>query len=359
MDNNRFIGFTLIALLIVTYYTLFPPGQVEDYNEPVNKQEKIESIKSEPEEKKIKSENIINSDFSINKNTADEKIISIENENLIVEFSSKGGKIHNVYLKKYLNPLKEKVNIYSGLNGDINFIIDDDEKVNLNEIIFDYQKSNNNDKKTLVFTASSKSGKKITLRYEISNDEYVVNSSIILNENFSETNNLNFSWINKLNHQESNFKNEKNQSRINYFSFDDEFDYTSSTSVETEEISINKSLKWISSKQQFFNSSIISENGLLNSNLKSEYIEGEDHVKIFGINSQIPIVNNTVSLKYFFGPNKYSILENVADGFDNNLYLGWIGVGGFNKYIIVPIFNFLEKITNNYGLIIFLMVILI
>ena len=91
MDNNRFIGFTLIALLIVTYYTLFPPGQVEDYNEPVNKQEKIESIKSEPEEKKIKSENIINSDFSINKNTADEKIISIENENLIVEFSSKGG----------------------------------------------------------------------------------------------------------------------------------------------------------------------------------------------------------------------------------------------------------------------------
>ena len=54
MDNNRFIGFTLIALLIVTYYTLFPPGQVEDYNEPVNKQEKIESIKSEPEEKKNK-----------------------------------------------------------------------------------------------------------------------------------------------------------------------------------------------------------------------------------------------------------------------------------------------------------------
>ena len=54
MDNNRFIGFTLIALLIVTYYPLFPPGQVEDYNEPVNKKEKIESIESEPEEKKNK-----------------------------------------------------------------------------------------------------------------------------------------------------------------------------------------------------------------------------------------------------------------------------------------------------------------
>ena len=59
MDNNRFIGFTLIALLIVTYYTLFPPGQVEDYNEPVNKNEKIESIESEPEEKKIKSVGLV------------------------------------------------------------------------------------------------------------------------------------------------------------------------------------------------------------------------------------------------------------------------------------------------------------
>ena len=27
MDNNRFIGFTLIMLLILTYYTFFPPGQ--------------------------------------------------------------------------------------------------------------------------------------------------------------------------------------------------------------------------------------------------------------------------------------------------------------------------------------------
>ena len=31
----------------------------------------------------------------------------------------------------------------------------------------------------------------------------------------------------------------------------------------------------------------------------------------------------------------------------------------FNRYIIVPIFNFLEKITSNYGLIILFMVFLI
>ncbi len=45
--------------------------------------------------------------------------------------------------------------------------------------------------------------------------------------------------------------------------------------------------------------------------------------------------------------------------FDRNVYLGWWGVNSFNKYIIVPIFNFLEKSISNYGLIIFIMVILI
>ena len=92
MDNNKFIGFTLIMLLIITYYTLFPPGQVENYNETVDKKEEIELIESEKDEKKIKSENIINSDFSIDKYNPIEEIVSIENENLIIEFTSKGGK---------------------------------------------------------------------------------------------------------------------------------------------------------------------------------------------------------------------------------------------------------------------------
>ena len=53
------------------------------------------------------------------------------------------------------------------------------------------------------------------------------------------------------------------------------------------------------------------------------------------------------------------VLKNIENEFHNNLYLGWIGVGSFNRYIIVPTFNFLEKITSNYGLIILFMVFLI
>ena len=55
MDNNRFIGFTLIMLLILTYYTFFPPGQIpesEDINQTPNT-EVLDEVQINPKLMKI------------------------------------------------------------------------------------------------------------------------------------------------------------------------------------------------------------------------------------------------------------------------------------------------------------------
>ncbi len=52
-------------------------------------------------------------------------------------------------------------------------------------------------------------------------------------------------------------------------------------------------------------------------------------------------------------------MKTIDNNFYQNISLGWIGVNFFNKNVIIPIFNFLETLTSNYGLIIFLMVLLI
>ena len=112
---------------------------------------------------------------------------------------------------------------------------------------------NNGDSKSVIFTANSIKNEKISISYEIKNNDYIINSSLFLNENFRDQKNIKFSWRNKLVHQESNFKNEKNQSRINYYSINDGFDYTSATSTNTDELQVDNKLSWISHKQQFFN----------------------------------------------------------------------------------------------------------
>ena len=352
MDNNRFIGFTLIMLLILTYYTFFPPGQ--NINEPVAEETIVEKVENQEE---INQEEINSIKNSYNSSLLEESFI-IENDVLKITFNNRGASISDIILKNYTSPNNEYLNLYSRDNGDFNLMISDEENISFNEILFDKKIEKRDTKQIITFTASNPDQKKITIIYEIL-EGYIIESKILLNDKFINPSNLQFNWSNNLLHQENNITNEKNQTRINYFTKEEEFDYTSATSTNIEEVEIKEPLKWISFKQQFFSSAIISENEILNSNLTSEYSEDEIINKKFTLDSEIPFVNNTISFKYYFGPNKYSILKNIEDEFHNNLYLGWFGVGGFNRYIIVPIFNFLENITSNYGLIILFMVFLI
>lgn len=354
MDNNRFIGFTLIMLLILTYYTFFPPGQLqESENIPqINTQEELVNN----DENEIKEEKkILNQEFS---SSEKEQIISIENNILKVDFNTKGAKITNVILNDYYNSKNKNVELLND-SGNINFKIDGSDNLNLDNIVFFNTTSRSDEKNTITFNAISENGKKITVQYILKNDSYLIESKILLNDYFLGNESILLTWVNILKHQENNSTNEKNQTRINFFNADGDFDYTSATSTDKEEIKIEEKLKWISNKQQFFSSAILSNNTFNNSKLTSEYIEDVNLNKKFTIKTEIPIENNSITYQYYFGPNKYSILKNIENEFHNNLYLGWIGVGGFNRYIIVPVFNFLENITSNYGLIILIMVFLI
>lgn len=354
MDNNRFIGFTLIMLLILTYYTFFPPGQLqESENIPqINTQEELVNN----DENEIKEEKkILNQEFS---SSEKEQIISIENNILKVDFNTKGAKITNVILNDYYDSKNKNVELLND-SGNINFKIDGSDNLNLDNIVFFNTTSRSDEKNTITFNAISENGKKITVQYILKNDSYLIESKILLNDYFLGNESILLTWVNILKHQENNSTNEKNQTRINFFNADGDFDYTSATSTDKEEIKIEEKLKWISNKQQFFSSAILSNNTFNNSKLTSEYIEDVNLNKKFTIKTEIPIENNSITYQYYFGPNKYSILKNIENEFHNNLYLGWIGVGGFNRYIIVPVFNFLENITSNYGLIILIMVFLI
>ncbi len=354
MDNNRFIGFTLIMLLILTYYTFFPPGQLqESENIPQinNQEELVNNQKNEIKEE----EKILNKEFLSNDK---EQTISVENNVIKVDFNTRGAKITNVTLNDYYDYENKNVELFNN-SGNINFKIRGSDDLNLDDIIFLNKTSKSEEKNTITFNALSNNGKKITVQYVLENDSYLIESKILLNDYFLGNENISLTWVNNLKHQESNSTNEKNQTRINFFDTEGDFDYTSATSTDNEEISVEKKLKWISNKQQFFSSAILSNNTFNNTNLKSKYIDDKNINKKFTIETEIPLENNSITYKYYFGPNKYSVLKNIENEFHNNLYLGWIGVGSFNRYIIVPTFNFLEKITSNYGLIILFMVFLI
>ena len=69
----------------------------------------------------------------------------------------------------------------------------------------------------------------------------------------------------------------------------------------------------------------------------------------------------TYSMDFFFGPNKYNIVKKYKIDFERTIPLGW----GFflmqwvNRFVIIPVFDFLVGYGLNYGLIILILTILV
>ena len=64
-------------------------------------------------------------------------------------------------------------------------------------------------------------------------------------------------------------------------------------------------------------------------------------------------------MQFFFGPNHYQTLNQYNLDLERQVYLGYPVVRQINQFIIIPIFNFLRKYIDNFGIIILLLTILI
>ena len=351
MENNKLVGYLLILLLLITYYTYFVPEyEKEEINNSTEKvDEKI--IKNETFNSPVINENIVNSN--------NQKDIDVENGDLIITFSNQGAYIKKIVLKNHISIKNIPVELINGNSSFINYSLKrKDSILNFSTLIFDHKIENINDSTFVKFSFNSTNKRKIDITYKIPKNGFVISNDIKLDSR-NKFKFLNFYWTNNIIHHEKNYEYEKTVTSIYYYNDENGYDYLSAASTNTEEIEIKEPLKWISNKQQFFSSAIINSKDFKNTSLKTIYNEDTSYIKNSIIKTDIDIENQNLSFSFYFGPNQYDILKKLPYNFDRNVYLGWWGVNSFNKYIIVPIFNFLEKSTNNYGLIIFIMVILI
>ena len=64
-------------------------------------------------------------------------------------------------------------------------------------------------------------------------------------------------------------------------------------------------------------------------------------------------------MQFYFGPNHYQTLKKLDVNLERTVSLGWGIIGWVNKYLIIPVFNWLSNFSNNYGLIILLLTLII
>ncbi len=386
MDRNSLLGLLLIGLILIGAVYLNQPDK-----------ETLEKMRNEfvaDSLKKAKSENIkaasnlsadskvggsITNDDSLseiskylhlkdfsNTSSLKDSVIILENDLLKAKVNLKGASINYVELKNYKTWDKKPVILFNSDTAVLNFAIPlTNGNVNSSEINFSKYSFSNN---LLVLEAKTNDNKSIKVKYQLTNNSYLIKSSIELNGidliYNKVADKINFNWAISANRQEKNIENERNNTTICYnYTNDGDTDIDKINPLSNEKLVIEGTSKWIAFKQQFFSAGLITENNINdNANIETKISASDKNTKDLSANFDIPFnqaKDKSINFSFYFGPNDFSTLKTVGNDFQKLIPLGWGIFGAVNKFIVIPVFKFLDDYNLNYGIVILLLTLVI
>jgi YidC/Oxa1 family membrane protein insertase len=416
MDKNTTIGLVLIFVVLIGFSYLNRPSQEEieaakqrrDSIERVQQQLEQELARQEQKEKEQKQsveENVsenkretandelktLYGDLSISAK-GEEEFITLENNLLKVQISTKGGRVYSVELKKYkrhdstdlilIEPDKSTHNLSffaqnrSIKTDDLFFEPQMSEKVVKvdgpevpvgREGRMKFNKENPGQSRELVMRLNAGKGRYIDYVYTIKHNSYMVDYDIRMNgmDEIINTNTgyLNFNFNYEVPRQERPSRFGEDRYTTIYYKFKDaELDELSQNKDDEE--SLNTPIKWIGYKQLFFSTVIIADDAFDNAVITSDKYDEENTEYLAHFSSDIGLAFDSrqeinYGMSFYFGPNHYQTLKEHGYNLEKLINLGWPVVREVNKFIIIPTFNFLRRHIDNFGVIILILTVII
>lgn len=360
MDKNQTIGLVLMSALLIAYMFFFSPNQ-EEQQEKQRTEQKQDSIRIAQEAiaatANTQNSEIVELDSATKALIADAKEIVLENDNIKVALSSLGAEILNVELKNYTTFEGKPLILVDEQNSQIELSIPTSSgSVRIDKLGFTVQ----NATKDKVTFAGIVDGKSLEITYSLPKDGFELFYAI---KTDAATKSLQFSWTDAIKRTDQNIELDRRETTVNYYTIEDDFDYLSKGSTDKQDEKLEKSVSWFSLKQRFFNAALITDKQFDELTIGSGAVNETDSsvIKTLKVAASIPVSSLTAdaNARFYFGPNKHDINKAVTDGFQENTYLGWAVLQPISLYIIIPLFNFLEKFIDNYGVLIIVMVFLI
>ena len=349
IDPYQIVGF-LLLIACAFYVFNMSPQPVENINEN-NSENQIESSSTLTTELNDNSLVLNDNDTQI----IQEEVFTLQNEDIILKISNKGGGIIESTLKKYNDQDENPLKIYD--NNQSLYITSSQKSFDTSALMFQHSLTNN------------ESGTELRLVHmldDISSVEFVYflpYKGYLFDFNVS-SNNLNVNDA-ILNWNLKSFRNSRSptyENRYTYLNYknDDDIEDLSAYSDDSE----TGNAKWISYSQHFFNSFVIFNDVKNNIKFNTVNIDSDDddikYLKLF--ETQVPLINDSrnqinESLKLYIGPNDYYVLNESYEGISDSIWFGWGIFGWINENIFFPLYYYLSSFFSA-GIAIIIMVIL-
>lgn len=420
MNKNTILGFLSIFIILVGYSWYIAPSQ-EDIIKQEAEQRKNDSLNAIQYAKAQMADSIQRSKAEIQNSANDElseqivvatndsalnslqirkygdfaamakgedKDYIIETDLLKLRVSRKSGSITYAELKKYHTYDTMPLVLFNKNSASISYLLND-KRVETKDLYFEplvkggialndsvYVSKDDTYNFSMRIYPNDENGnvdknKFFEFEYVIKGDNYMVDYRINMKGMSDHVapglNDIPLFWHMDVESMEKDPKQELTHTAIYYRYTDEDVDNLSEMK-DDEEDKLETKTQWISYKQQFFSVALISENSFAKAKIKQSKDPNNTnplYLKTMFSDISIPLSYSsdfqTIPMKIFMGPNKYNILKKYKIELERQIPLGW----GFfllhwiNRFIVIPVFDFLSGFGWNYGIIILVLTLLL
>jgi YidC/Oxa1 family membrane protein insertase len=175
---------------------------------------------------------------------------------------------------------------------------------------------------------------------------------------------IDFEWDTDMRKQERTV-DRLNGATIYYKPLDAKVTYLSEMKDDSK--SLKDRIKWVSFKQSFFTSVLISDSYYLDPEMvvnTQENHPNDRYLRSSSARVAVPFEgkpDESMGMSLYYGPNKYSILRKYNLDLERQIPLGWsfFLMQWINRYAVIPVFNFLGSLGWNYGIVILVLTIML
>lgn len=404
MDKNTWIGFLLIAVIIVGFSLLNRPSKeqlaerqrIQDSIALVQAQEREAQMLSEQLSQEVQaaqnSEAVATTDHeALEQQVAaiygpfapaakgEEGLVIIENEKIRLGIARRGGRIAQAELKEY-KAYGDTVNNLCLFHGDESTqsftLVTQNNRILSTQNLYFQPVALHTDTAgtTLVMRLLTNiEGSYMDFVYTLPADDYMVRMSIqphemqtALAQNMTS---MEMNWAVTIPQQERGRKFEEKYARLQYMFVGGDME----TLSEQKHALKNEPsrIRWIAYKDQFFSTVMIADEAFTSTTLESTPLaEFSHYIKEYKTTTSVPLDvtgKKPTTFRYYLGPNHYNTLKaydkDVAKEDELHLKelvpLGWKIVSWINKILVIPMFDLFTSWGLHIGIIILLMTLVI
>lgn len=373
MDERKFdvksiIGFALIFILLMWFMNNNKPSQEELAKRKAQQEQQANQATANTQNNAlatIQPTDLGNFSYSATLPSAKNDVTILENKNLKLTISNRGGQLKEVLLKEFKTYDSLPVYLVKDWNAtfSLNFTTAQDKKLNTKDLYFEPTISENNGNQVLSMKLKTSENTYLEYVYTLPKEGYMLDLVLRSQGLMGAVNTskpMNIDWKLQARRMEKSvtYENRYTQAAIQY-----EGDRINRMSQAGNDEQKEEKVNWVAYKQHLFTSVLISDNTFAKGDFTSHNIainEGKKVKYTKNFLTSLPIQAKSgelsESLHFYFGPSDYNVLKQYNDKYELTelIPLGWGIFGWLNKWLFIPLYNFLADYFS-VGLVIILM----